>query len=123
MPLLINGLQCSIYHGQVAYALKLYAKAPDNAVLSDETIGCIIGFLRAGLGSHPIPYHDLVTTFQQSHPADFATVTDDSTYWGTKARQLYRRWMDANAQAVKRLNGQGRISAYLDTGASSTERE
>ena len=102
MPLLINGLQCSIYHCQVAYALKLYAKAPDKAVLSDETIGCIIGFLRAGLGSHPIPYHDLVTTFQRSHPAEFATVTDDSTYWGTEARQIYRRWMDANAQAIKR---------------------
>lgn len=100
MPLLINGQQCSIYHGQVAYALKLYVKAPENLLLSDETIGCIIGFLRAGLGSHPIPYHDLVTTFQRSYPAEFATVTNDSTYWGTEARQVYRRWMDANAQIV-----------------------
>ena len=102
MSLLINDLQCSIYHGQIAYALKLYAKVPENAMLSDETIGCIIGFLRAGLGSQSIPYHELVTTFQTSHPAEFATVTNDSTYWGTEARQVYRRWMDANAQAVKR---------------------
>ena len=102
MSLLINGQQCSTYHGQIAYALKLYAKAPGNHVLSDETIGCIIGFLGAGLGSHPISYHDLVTAFQQSHPADFATVTDDSTYWGTEARQVYRRWMYANAQVVQR---------------------
>lgn len=102
MSLLINGQQCSIYHGQVAYALKLYAKAPEKPVLSDETIGCIIGFLRAGVGSPPIPYHDLVTTFQRSHPAESAMVTNDSTYWSTEARQVYRRWMDANAQVVRR---------------------
>ncbi len=100
MSLLINGQQCSIYHGQVAYALKLYVKAPENLSLSDETISCIIGFLRAGLGSFPIPYHDLVTMFRRSHPAEFVTVTNDSTYWGTEARQVYRRWMDANAQIV-----------------------
>ena len=102
MSLLINGQQCSIYHGQVAYALKLYAKAPEDLLLSDETIGCIIGFLRAGLGSHYIPYNDLVATFQRSHPAEFATVTNDSTYWGTEARRVYRRWMEANAQIVTR---------------------
>ena len=102
MSLLIDGQPCLIYHGQVAYALKLYAKAPENLVLSDETIGCIIGFIRAGIGSHPIPYHDLVTRFQRSRPAEFAMVTSDSTYWGTEARRVYRRWMDANAQVVKR---------------------
>lgn len=102
MSLLVNGQQCSIYHGQVAYALKLYAKAPDNLVLSEETIGCIIGFIRSGIGSPPVSYHDLVTRFQQSHPAEFSTVTNDSTYWGTEARQVYRRWMEVNAQVVKR---------------------
>lgn len=102
MSLLVNGQQYSIYHGQVAYALKLYAKVPDNLVLSDETIGCIIGFVRSGIGSSPISYHDLVTSFQRSHPAGSAMVTNDSTFWGTKARQIYRSWMEANAQVVKR---------------------
>ena len=97
MSFLVNGQQCSIYHGQVAYALKLYAKASDNLVLSDETIGCIIGFIRSGIGSPPISYHDLVTSFQRSHPAESAMVTSDSTYWGTKSRQIYRSWMDASA--------------------------
>ena len=102
MSLLVNGQQCSIYHGQVAYALKLYAKAPENLVLSDETISCIIGFLRSGIGAHPLPYEDLVISFQRSHPAEFAVVTDDPTYWGTEARQVFRRWMETNAQVVKR---------------------
>lgn len=102
MSLLVNGQQCSIYHGQVAYALKLYAKAPDNLYLSDETISCIIGFVRSGIGAHPVNYHDLATSFQRSYPAEFAGVTNDSTYWGTVARQVYRRWMDTSAQVVKR---------------------
>ena len=98
----VNGQKCLIYHGQVAYALKLYAQAPDNIALSDETIGCIIGFVRSGIGSPPISYHDLVTSFQRFHPTDFAMVTNDSTYWGPKARQTYRSWMEASAQVVKR---------------------
>ena len=102
MAFLVNGQQCSIYHGQVAFALKLYAKAPDNLVLSDETISCIVGFVRSGIGAHPVPYHDLVTSFQRSHPAEIAVVTNDSIYWGTEARQVYRRWMDTYAQVVKR---------------------
>ena len=98
----VNGQECSIYHGQVAYALKLYAQAPDSNPLSDETIGCIIGFLRSGIGSPPISYHDLVTSFQRFHPTEFAMVTQDSSYWGSKARGTYRNWMEASAQVVKR---------------------
>jgi hypothetical protein len=102
MALIVNSQACSTYHGQIAYALKLYAKTPHNDALDKETIGSVIACLRGGLGSKPIPYQNLVTALQSSYPALYNAVANNSAYWELEARNVYRRWMDLNAQAVQR---------------------
>ncbi|KAL2037878.1 hypothetical protein N7G274_009353 [Stereocaulon virgatum] len=113
MALVVNSQACSSYQGQIAYALKLYTKTPHNDALHDKTIGSVVAFLRGGLGSKPIPYHDLVTALQSSHPALYNAVANDSAYWELEARNVYRRWMDMNSQAVQRINARGEIGQYL----------
>ena len=102
MALIVNSQTYSFYQGQIAYALKLYTKTLHNDALDDETIGSVIAFLRGGLGSKPIPYHDLITALESSYPALYNAVANNSVYWELEARNVYRRWMDMNSQAVQR---------------------
>ena len=89
-----NNQYYSQREGEIACALKIYLRK------SDETIGTILGFRRSGIGGSPIPCAGLVSSLQGS--AVYGRVYNNGAYWEPEANRIYREWMGAASQTVRR---------------------
>ena len=105
MALSINGQQYSQYEAQLVCALRLYSNS-EGYTVDEETLGSIISFIRHGFGTSSVPCRGLVSAIQQGSNGPCRTllvaVNSNRAYWEQEAREIHRRWWNANSQAVQR---------------------
>ena len=81
---------------ELACALNIYLDK------SDDTIGTILGARRSGIGGPPIPCAGLVSSLRASSHAVYWRVYNNAAYWEPEANRIYREWMGAVSQIVRR---------------------
>ena len=81
---------------EIACALKIYLYK------SDETICTILGFRQNGIGGPPIPCAGLVSSFQGTNHPVYRRVYNNGAYWEPEANRIYREWMGAVSETVRR---------------------
>ena len=68
----------------------------------DETIGTILGARRNVRGGPPIPCAGLVSSLRRSGHPVYGRVNNNRAYWDLEANRVYREWMGAMSQTVRR---------------------